>query len=131
MMTNAEARAYFATGKLPDRLQKNGKKKLTKYRNQWTEYNGVKYQSKREARHAAELDLLIKAGEVKKWVGQFPIDLIVEKKSIGTYAIDFKVWWTDGRITYDEVKGFETDVWKLKWKMVHEQHPDWIFRLIK
>lgn len=137
-MTIEEARHYFATRELPERLQKNGKKKSNKYNAVRTEYKGEMYDSKREAKHAAELDLLKRAGEVKKWVRQFPIELrndaleVLTGKVICTYRIDFKVWWTDGgRITYDEVKGFETDLWKVKWKLAHKQHPDWEFRLIK
>lgn len=130
-MTKEEGRIYFATGKLPDRLRVNMKKKSSKYNNEWTEYNGRKYQSKREARHAAELDLLIRSNEVVRWEPQFSIELEIDGEPIGSYRIDFKVWWTDGRITYDEVKGYETDLWRLKWAAVHKMYPDWNFRLIK
>ena len=33
------------------------------------------------------------------------------------YFIDFKVIYPNGSIELVEVKGFETDVWRLKWKL--------------
>lgn len=125
-LSNQEARQYFRTGKLALEPQKANKFNAVK-----TEYNGDKYDSKREARHAYELDCLIKAGEVKKWDRQFKIEINVKGKHICNYFIDFKVWMSDGSIEYHEVKGKETQLWKVKWKLVKSIYPDWNFVLIK
>src|SRR5580700_3286823 len=52
-------------------------------------YGGVWYQSAKEAQYAFELDVRVKAGELKEWHRQVPIDLIVNGAKICTYTIDF------------------------------------------
>lgn len=95
------------------------------------EYRGVKYDSKREAAHAAKLDLLIRAKEVDSWERQVAIPLKVEGVLIATYRIDFKVKFRDGRVEYHEVKGFSTQLWKLKFKLAKALYPDLVFVVIK
>ena len=80
-------------------------------------YGGYSYHSKKEAQYAAELDWRIKAKEVKSWTRQHRFDLRVNGELICKYYIDFRAELTDGTIEYIEVKGFETDVWRLKWKL--------------
>ena len=82
-------------------------------------YNGYSYHSKKEARYAAELDWRVKAKEVKSWTRQHRLDLRVNGELICKYYIDFRAELTDGSIEYIEVKGFETDVWRLKWKLTN------------
>lgn len=94
-------------------------------------YNGYSYDSRMEARYAAQLDLLIKAGEVQKWERQHKISIDVNGVHIANYYIDFKVWKTDGSVEYHEVKGAETALWRLKWKLSQALYPDWKFELIK
>lgn len=91
--------------------------KRNKYNAQSCVYNGYNYDSKKEASYAMELDWLIKAGEVIKFERQHRFDLEVNGKHICKYYIDFKVYYSDGHIEYVEVKGFETDVWRLKWRI--------------
>lgn len=105
--------------------------KFAKYRNTKQTYNGYSYDSKLEAGHAQHLDLLIKAGEVEKWERQHKISIDINGVHICNYFIDFKVYFIDGRIEYHEVKGYETDVWKLKWKLSKAIYPDNNFVLIK
>ena len=88
-----------------------------KYGNLSSMYDGVQYHSKREAREAAELDLRVKAGELVKWERQARISLDVNGYHICNYFVDFKLYYPDGVVEYLEVKGFETDVWKMKWKL--------------
>ena len=89
----------------------------SKYGNISAEHNGIQYHSKKEAAYAAELDLRIKAGDIKSWKRQVCIGIKINKCHICNYYIDFVVTHNDGVKEYIEVKGFETDVWKLKWKM--------------
>lgn len=81
-----------------------------------SEYKGSIYDSKFEANYAAELDLLLKAGEIIKWERQVKIPLIVNGYIICNYYIDFVVY-RDGETEYVECKGYPTEVWKLKWKI--------------
>ncbi len=86
-------------------------------------YEGKQYHSKREAGYAAELDLLKKAGEIKEWERQIKIPLGVNGCHITNYFIDFKIEHMNGDIEFVEVKGFETDVWRLKWKLFEALAP--------
>ena len=57
-----------------------------KFYNIQKEYNGRVYHSKKEADYACELDLLQRAGEIKWWIPQYKIDLIVNDKKIWSSA---------------------------------------------
>lgn len=89
-----------------------------------TEYNGRTYHSKREAQYAYELDLRVRAGELKEWRSQVPIDLVVAGRKICTYRIDFVEIDRKGRETWTEVKGFRTPDWELKWKLFEALYPN-------
>ncbi len=73
--------------------------------------------SKKEAGAARDLDLMIKAKEIKSWERQVRIPLDVNGYHICNYIIDFVVEHNDGTKEYLEIKGFETEVWRLKWKL--------------
>jgi len=94
-------------------------------------YNGYNYDSKKEASYAEQLDWMVKAGEIKEWSRQAKIDCTVNGKHVCNYFIDFEVTLPDGRIEFHEVKGFETDVWRLKWKLSQAVYPDRTFVLVK
>jgi len=97
-------------------------RRFTKYGNQTSTYNGILYHSKFEANYAAELDLLLQAGEITKWERQVKIDLKGENGShITNYFIDFVVYHRSGITEYVECKGFETEVWRLKWKLAEDK----------
>ncbi len=110
-------------------------KKKNKYNAQKMNYGGVSYHSKFEARVAEDLDWRIKAGEIKSWERQVKISIDVNGKHICNYFIDFKVYHHDKSIEFIEVKGFETEVWRLKWKLFEallpEIEPDAILTIIK
>lgn len=91
--------------------------KANKYGSIRQTYNGYSYMSRLEAQYAAELDLRVKAKDIKKWERQVKIDLTAYGKHICNYFIDFVITHNDGSIEYIEVKGLETDLWKMKWKM--------------
>ena len=98
-------------------------------------YNGRSYHSKLEAQYAQEFDLRLKAGEIKEVIPQFKIDLTTHGKHICNYYVDFKIIHNDDSIEYVEIKGFETDVWRIKWKMceaqMNEEEPDSKLTIIK
>lgn len=99
-----------------------------RYRSRWgntrTEYGNRKYMSKKEAGYARDLDLMIKAGEVKEWIPQFRLRLDVNGYHICDYLVDFKVIMSDGSEEIHEVKGFETDMWRFKWRLTEALYGD-------
>lgn len=106
-----------------------------KYKNVLQTYNGYSYHSKKEAQYAFELDCRVKAKDIKGWDRQVKIELDAYDVPICNYYMDFVVYHNDGKIEYVEVKGFETDVWRLKWKLfkakMAKKQPSAILTLIK
>ena len=96
----------------------------SKYGAKRTEHNGIQYHSKKEAGYAVELDLRLKAGDIKGWERQVKIPLDVNGYHIANYMIDFVITHNDGVKEYVEVKGFETEVWRLKWKLFEALYGD-------
>lgn len=90
--------------------------KRNKYNATKQTYNGRSYDSKLEAVYAQELDWRMKAGEIKEIIPQYKIELRVFDTHIANYYVDFKVVLADDTVEYHEVKGFETAVWRMKWK---------------
>ena len=91
---------------------------------QKTAYRGVVYASKSEARYAAHLDLLKKAGVIKAWEGQVRWALIVGGEKVCTIVPDFRVTLADGSVELHEVKGYATALWKLKRKLFEALYPE-------
>lgn len=89
----------------------------SKYNNVKQNYNGSRYDSKKEATYAKELDLRIAAKDIKGYERQFPLKMYVNGKHITTWKVDFKIENMDGTIEFHEVKGFATDVYNLKRKL--------------
>ena len=89
-----------------------------KYNNQKTTYNGKEYDSKKEAKRAWELDLLLKSGNIKGYETQPRYPIIHNGIKICTYIGDFLVTKTDGSRDLEDVKGVKTAVYVLKKKLV-------------
>lgn len=93
-----------------------------KYKNIRTEYKGRIYASKKEAEHAAELDLMKRAvnpaQRVIKVIPQYRMPLKINKIKIGCYVADLLVTFADGHEEVQDVKGFRTREYKLKKKIV-------------
>lgn len=128
-----------------------------KYRNVHETYNGVTYHSKREAAYARELDLRLRArgkDRIQSWRRQVKISLDVDCEGrllaflqgasvpnpgplmhICNYFVDFELTHTDGSIELVEIKGMETDVYKLKRKLLEatflKAHPEVTYTVIK
>lgn len=103
---------------------KQGRSK--KYGNTLTSYKGRVFHSKKEAEHAARLDLLRHAKKAEERVVrveyQVPISLDIGKVHVANYIADFVVYYADGRKQVQDVKGFRTDIYKFKKKMVWALH---------
>lgn len=76
-----------------------------------------KNDSKFEAGVAQQLELRLKAKDIKGFDEQVRIPLEVNGFHICNYFIDFVIYHNDGTTEYLEAKGFATEVWKLKWKL--------------
>ena len=102
----------------------------TKFHNRWTQYKGLNYQSKKEATYAQQLDIMMQAGIITGWQRQVRVPLVIGRKHICWYVVDFVVQNPDGVFEYHEVKGYWTDVAKLKWKLFKALYPDLLTRII-
>lgn len=76
-----------------------------KYGNTPTYYAGLRYDSKSEARRAEELDLMLRAGEIKHWSRQPKYHLGVPEN---VYIADFFVIMADGSFHAEDVKYMRT-----------------------
>jgi hypothetical protein len=102
-----------------------------KYNTKKTTYNGHTYHSAKEADYAEQLDWRLKAGDLKHWERQVPIELRVNGQKICTYVIDFVETDMNDNVIYTEIKGFETSEWRFKWALFDAVHPDWEKQVIK
>ena len=99
-----------------------------KYRNQKVEIDGIKFDSRKEAKRWQELKLLESAGEIERLIRQARYTLIpAQKRADGTterkveYVADFSYETVVGRIGYlhvEDVKGMKTPLYILKRKLM-------------
>ena len=101
--------------------------KPNKYNAVKTEYRGIWYHSKKEALTANQLDIDKAHGLIDFWLRQVPFQLpgrIEYRADFVTFKFapdtGFDVW----KVRVIEVKGMETDVWKLKHKLFTETYPN-------
>lgn len=88
------------------------------------EYDGYLYDSKFEAGYAQELDLRVKAKDIKSWERQKTLELVVNNYVVCTYKIDFIIYHNDDTIEYVETKGYAHPTWRLKWKLFEALYGD-------
>lgn len=92
---------------------------MNKYRNVRTIIDGIPFASKKEAKRYCELKLLQQAGEVLYFLRQVPFHLPGNVK----YLCDFYVFWKDGNIGIEDVKGKRTPSYIMKKKQVEFLYP--------
>lgn len=99
-------------------------RKRHKYNAKRTEVDGIWFDSKSEAEYYCGLKLLKKAGEVKEIELQPTFELIPAEKGKQAikYKADFRVTYADGRQEVIDVKGYKTDVYKLKKRLVEHKY---------
>lgn len=114
--------------------------RYTKYGAQKTEYNGRKYDSKLEAKTAYELDMRMKSGEFTEITPQYRIKLYCylpdgSKADLFTYICDFRCQRPDGSYLLVESKGYATDVYRTKRKILDlvwlPDHKDYEFEEVR
>ena len=112
-------------------------KKKNKYNNKKVIVDGIKFDSKMEAKYYNVLKLLQAAGKVTKIELQPKFELLptftkngVTHRAI-TYTADFKVTYADGKVEIVDVKGVETQVFKIKQKLFEHKYPDLSLKVVK
>ncbi len=112
-------------------------KKKSKYRNIKTTVDGIEFDSKKEAEYYCKLKLLKQAGEIKDFGLQQRYELLPTFKKNGTtyrsitYVADFVIVNNDGTTEVVDVKGVETQVFKIKQKLFEHKYPDLSLKVIK
>lgn len=94
-------------------------------------YNGRTYHSTLEANYAELLDEKLANGVLREVQAQPTFRIIVNKHHICDIKPDFFIITADGQEQIHEVKGYETDVWRLKWKLMQAIFPDYKYYVIK
>jgi Protein of unknown function (DUF1064) len=90
-----------------------------KFKAKVTETDGIKFPSQKEAKRYNSLKTLQNIGEVLFFLRQVPFHLPGGVK----YVCDFLIFWANGSVTIEDVKGFKTESYKAKKKMVEAIYP--------
>ncbi|KLD65443.1 hypothetical protein Y882_02685 [Dyella japonica DSM 16301] len=98
-----------------------GQEKRSKYGNKPTVVDGVRFDSKKEARYFEDLKRRKAAGEVWYWLRQVPLHLPGGTR----YVVDFLVFFKDPERDpeYVDVKGKQTEVFRVKRREVEAAYP--------
>lgn len=109
----------------------------SKYNNQKTMVDGIKFDSKKEAEYYCQLKLLKQAGEIRD-IGlqqKYTLQPGFEKNGVKyqpiTYIADFVITNNDGTTEVVDIKGVETQVFKIKKKLFEYMYPDLNLKVVK
>lgn len=83
------------------------------------ELDGIKFASKKERERYKQLKLLKESGQITFFLRQVPFHLSGGVK----YISDFVVFWANGSVTIEDVKGMRTSMYKAKKKIVEATYP--------
>lgn len=117
-----------------------GSTSFNKYHAIKTHYGGSIYDSKLESKHAQNLDLRLKAGDILEWERQFKVDLYFynsrgDKINYKSWKVDFRIRELDGTYTLEEVKGVEGDDYRWKKEILEKvwlaDHKNYKFKVYK
>ena len=105
--------------------------KSGKYGNEKIELSGQTFDSKREGRRYLELQMMLKGGLISDLRLQVPFELIPAQKDQQTgktieravnYVADFVYRDDQWQLIVEDAKGFRTDVYKIKRKLMLWRH---------
>jgi hypothetical protein len=99
-------------------------KQRNKYKSKPKEYGGRVYHSGMEADQALWLDVMVKDGRLKEVKPQHKLSFNINGKHITTHIVDFLVTLPDGRQKLVEIKGFPTELWRVKMKLAEALYPE-------
>ena len=97
---------------------------MSKYANRKTEVNGILFDSRKEAGRFRELCWLRNSGAISDLKLQVPYELVPAQKVNGKtveravkYIADF-VYTENGKTVVEDAKGYRTEVYKIKKKLM-------------
>lgn len=108
---------------------RNMGRQRSKYRNKKVQLDGHTFDSKAEARYYQQLKLMERAGEILFFRLQPRYRLLDGFEKHGKkhrpidYVADFEVHHKDGSIEVVDIKGYKTDVFRIKEKMFNKKYP--------
>jgi len=95
---------------------------VTKYRAQPTVVDGIRFDSKAEARRYGDLKVTEKAGLITDLELQPTFPVKINGIKVFTYRADFR--YVDlGGVVIEDVKGYKTPLYRLKKKCVEAAYP--------
>ena len=89
-----------------------------KYNAVSVEFDGIRFDSKKEGRYYNELKLRVASGEVVFFLRQTVFHI-----GGGTYRVDFQEFHSDGTVHFVDVKGMQTTAFKKSKKQVEAMYP--------
>ena len=96
---------------------------MSKYGARRTEVDGIMFASAKEARRYSELRLLQRAGEITDLTRQPRYPIVINDVKVCTYVADFSYLEKGAaRVTVEDAKGFKTDIFNLKRKLMWAVH---------
>lgn len=117
---NSEGPADFDQDQVRARLVNDpAPAKPHKYRAEPTEVDGIRFDSKLEARFYCQLRNQLTAGQILGVLRQVPFHLPGKTRLV----LDFQIFNLDGTSFFVDTKGFETEVFKVKLRQVRELYP--------
>ncbi|MDH5572897.1 MAG: DUF1064 domain-containing protein [Gammaproteobacteria bacterium] len=100
-------------------LRLTAKPKASKYKNVKVKIDGITFDSRAESEYYLFLKAMQAAGEISHFMMQVPFILDGGVR----YRLDFMVVLICGDIDYVDIKGMETEMFKLKKKQVEARYP--------
>lgn len=93
--------------------------RASKYGNSAAHVDGIRFDSRSEARYYEQLKLRVAAGAVSYFLRQVPLHM----RGGTRYVVDFLEVHADGSLHYVDVKGFSTQIFKLKRREIEATYP--------
>ena len=85
--------------------------------------NGLMFDSTKEARRYQDLALMQDAGQIKGLKRQVPFPIIINDRRVCEWRADFVYFdGRENRLMVEDTKGFRTDYYKLKKRLVEAYH---------
>lgn len=119
MKKNPNIRVNKKDQQIVSALRKTKGNKTLKYKNKPGYLDGYYFDSKAEQERYGELVLLKMAKDIVK----FKVHPRYKISANKYYEADFEVHYPDGHIEVEDVKGFETQTFKLKADLFKEKYP--------
>ena len=92
---------------------------------------GHYHHSNLEAGYCDTLALMVKSGDILEYEIQKVFEFRINDVLICRHKPDFYVKTVDGTWEVHEVKGHETDLWKLKYRLFQGLYPDIKYHIVK